>query len=121
MKSNLIRKLLGGLSFTSALFMFQACYGTPQDFKPEVLIEGRVTSAKTGNPIEGIQISNADGYQYQTSDYDGKFSFYTDPYANKKFHFEDIDSTANGSFMSKDTIPAIVNDYSYLQIELEEQ
>lgn len=121
MKPNLVRKLLGGLSLTSAMFMFQACYGTGPDYMPDILIEGRVTSAKTGNPVKGIQISNADGYQYQYSDPDGKFSFYTDPYANKMFHFEDIDSTENGSFLSKDTVPEFVNNYAYLDIELEEQ
>ncbi len=58
---------------------------------------------------------------YQYSDPDGKFSFYTDPYANKMFHFEDIDSTENGSFLSRDTVPEIINNYVYLDIELEEQ
>ncbi len=62
MKRNLVRNLLGGLSLTSALFMFQACYGTGPDDMPDILIEGRVTSAKTGDPVKGIKISNADGY-----------------------------------------------------------
>lgn len=31
MKKGWIRKLICGLSFGSALFIFQACYGTPQD------------------------------------------------------------------------------------------
>lgn len=33
----IIRKLMKGLSLTSALFIFQACYGTPQtgDWGPE--------------------------------------------------------------------------------------
>ena len=101
--------------------MFQACYGTGPDYMPDVLIEGRVTSAKTGNPVEGIQISNADGIQYQFSDPDGKFSFYTDPYSNKMFHFEDIDSIQNGSFLSRDTVPQFINNYVYLDIELEEK
>ena len=121
MKTTLIRKLLGGFGFASALFMFQACYGTGPDYMPDVLIEGRVTSAKTGNPVEGIQISNSDGIHYQLSDPDGKFSFYADPYANKMFHFDDIDSTQNGSFLSKDTIPQFIDNYVYLNIELEEK
>lgn len=120
MKTNLLRKILGGLSFTSALFMFQACYGTPQDLNVDVLIEGRLTSDKTGYPVKGIKISNADGLLYQFSDPDGKFSFYTDPYSNKKLHFEDVDSTENGSFLSKDTVPQFNNNYVFLNIELEE-
>jgi hypothetical protein len=121
MQSILLRKILGGLSLTSALFMFQACYGTGPDYKPDILIEGRVTSARTGDPIKGIKISNADGYQYQFSDPDGKFSFYTDPYSNKKFHFEDVDSTENGSFLSRDTVPEFISNYAYLEISLEEK
>jgi len=32
MKRNWIRNVIGGLGFGSVLFVFQACYGTPQDF-----------------------------------------------------------------------------------------
>jgi len=121
MKRNMIRKVLGGLSFTSALFMFQACYGTPQDVGIDILIEGQVKSAATGDPIKGIKISIADGSQYQFSDVDGMFSLYTDPFENKMMHFEDIDSIENGSFLSKDTVLTNINDYVYMNIELEEE
>jgi hypothetical protein len=121
MKSNMIRKILGGLSFTSALFMFQACYGTPQDVGIDILIEGQVKSAASGDPIKGIKISTADGAQSLFSDFEGKFSFYTDKYQNKMIHFEDVDSTENGSFLSKDTVVNVINDYAYLNIELEEE
>ena len=39
-----IRQLITGVSFTSALFVFQACYGTPQDFGVDILVEGKVKS-----------------------------------------------------------------------------
>jgi spore germination protein YaaH len=120
MKINIIRNLLGGLSLSSALFMFQACYGTPQDVRMDVLIEGKVTSAASGNPISGIKISASDGAQYQFSDNEGKFSFYS-RHQNKWVHFEDVDSTDNGSFLSRDTVLTNVADYVYLDIELEEQ
>jgi hypothetical protein len=121
MKPNLVRNLLGGLSLTSAMFMFQACYGSGPDYAIDYLIEGQVKSAKTGDPIKGIKISNADGYQFQFSGPDGKFSFYTDQYSNKLLHFEDIDSTENGSFLSRDTLPEFDKNYAYLEIELEEE
>ena len=73
MKRNWIRKLIGGLSFTTALFVFQACYGTPQDFGADVFIEGLVKSKKTGEPIKGIKVSVADNPQYQYTDEDGEF------------------------------------------------
>ena len=51
MKTNWIKKLIGGLSLTSTMFIFQACYGTPQDFGMDVLIEGQVKSKTSGLPI----------------------------------------------------------------------
>lgn len=121
MNINILRKVLGGFSFASALFMFQACYGTPQDINADILIEGRVKSAKTGIPVEGIKVSSIDPNQYQFSDPEGKFSFYTLRGSNKSIHFEDIDSTENGSFVSKDTTLTDLNDHIYLDIELEEE
>jgi hypothetical protein len=121
MKPNLVRSLLGGLSLTSAMFMFQACYGSGPDVNPDALIEGKVTSAKTGNPIKGIKVSTIDPDQYQLSDAEGKFSFYTWPGGNKSIYFDDIDSTENGSYLSKDTTVIINSDYVYVNIELEEQ
>ena len=52
-----VRRIVGGLSFTSALFVFQACYGTPQDFGLDILLEGQVKSKSTGLPIQGIKVS----------------------------------------------------------------
>ena len=57
LKRNWIRKIIGGLSFTSAMFIFQACYGTPQDFESDLLIEGKVKAQATGLPIKGIRVS----------------------------------------------------------------
>jgi hypothetical protein len=122
MKPNLVRNLLGGLSLTSAMFMFQACYGSGPDYAIDVLIEGQVKSAKTGNPIQGIRVSSYDPNQFQICDHEGKFSFYTQPgNSNKTILFEDIDSTENGSYLSADTTVAINSDHIYLNIELEEQ
>ena len=55
MKRNWVRRIIGGISFTSALFVFQACYGTPQDFGFDLFIEGQVKSASTGLPVKGIK------------------------------------------------------------------
>lgn len=45
---NWVRILLGGFSMTSALFVFQACYGSPQDFEP-----------MTYDEIEALQYSDS--------------------------------------------------------------
>jgi hypothetical protein len=121
MKHNWVRKLIGGLSFTTAAFIFQACYGTPQDFGADVFIQGRVKSKKTDIPIKGIKVSVANFPQYQYTDDEGKFSFYTESADSCKIKFEDIDLIQNGAFIDKDTILTNLNEQIYLDILLEEK
>jgi hypothetical protein len=121
MKRNFIRKLLGGLSFTTALFVFQACYGTPQDLGADVYIQGLVKSKKTGQPIKGIKVSVADNPQYQYTSEDGSFSFYTEAAESCKIMFQDIDSNQNGAFFDKDTTLTNLTDQIYLNILLQEK
>lgn len=121
MKHNFIRKLLGGLSFTTALFVFQACYGTPQDLGADVYIQGLVKSKKTGQPIKGIKVSVEDNPQYQYTNEDGSFSFYTEFAESCKIKFEDIDSNQNCAFFDKDTTLKNLTDQVYLNILLQEK
>jgi len=121
MKSNFIRRILGGLSFTSALFVFQACYGTPQDFGNDFFVEGQVKAKTSGLPIKGIKVSVADNLQYEITDDDGKFSFYTETIRNLALKFQDIDSTENGRYVNKDTLVAATSESVYLDITLEEK
>lgn len=104
MRRDWIRKLLGGLSLTSALFIFQACYGSPQDFDLDVVIEGQVKSEETGLPIKGIKVSIEETQQYQLTNDDGQFSIYTAAFNAIRVKFEDIDSIQNGAFNSRDTL-----------------
>ncbi len=119
MKQNLLRKIIGGLSFASVLFVFQACYGTPQDFGLDVLIEGQVKSKASGEPIKGIKISIENEGQNQLSDDNGQFSFYTVAANSYNLQFSDIDSLQNGYFEKKDTAIAHVNEKIFLEIELD--
>jgi putative lipoprotein (rSAM/lipoprotein system) len=121
MKQNWRKKLLGGLSLTSALFIFQACYGTPQDMGLDVLIKGQVKSEKTNNPVKGIKVSIEDKMQYEITDADGKFSFYTETSDSYLIRFEDIDSNQNGIFTGKDTLLKTIDKTVYLDIALEEK
>ena len=104
MKQSWRKKILGGLSLTSALFIFQACYGTPHDMVLDIFIEGHVKSEKTNKPVKGIKVSVEDKLQYQYTDESGKFSFYTETASSYKIKFEDIDSDQNGIFVEKDTL-----------------
>ena len=121
MKRNWRRKLLGGLSLTSALFIFQACYGTPHDFGLDIFIEGQVKSLKTNIPVNGIKVSVADKMQFEYTNEDGKFSFYTETADSYKIKFEDTDSNQNGIFVGKDTLLTNIDKTVYLNIVLEEK
>ncbi len=121
MKRNVIRKIIGGLSLTSAMFVFQACYGTPQDFGLDLLIEGQVKSKTSGLPIKGVKVSVAENMQYEMTDEDGKFSFYTEMLEGLTLKFQDIDSTQNGLYTDRDTVLTDLSKNIYLEIALEEK
>ena len=119
MKRNWIRTIIGGLSFTTALFVFQACYGTPQGLRNDLLLEGQVKSKSSGLPIKGIKVSVPDFMQSQLTDENGSFSFYTGAKQNLKVQFDDVDLSQNGSFAQKDTIINSVSPKVFLDIKLE--
>ncbi len=119
MKRNVIRRIVGGISLTSALFVFQACYGTPQDFGLDLLIEGQVKSKTSGEPIKGIKVSVADRMQYQVTDEEGRFSFYTETMEELTLQFQDIDASQNGLYADKDTVLSNLSERVYLNIALE--
>jgi len=126
MKRDWKRKIIGGLCLSSIAFVFQACYGTPQDFGNDLLIEGQVKSKTSGLPIQGIKVSVDDKVQYTNTDENGKFSFYIERLQNARINFTDIDSNHNGLFSNKDTLVTINDSVLmsklpkvYLNIELE--
>ena len=104
MKHLWFRKLLAGISLTSVLFIFQACYGTPHDAQIDINIKGTVKSETTGLPIEGIKITAHHTSQTMVTDTNGRFSFYTEMSNSYRLIFEDADSTVNGIFLTKDTV-----------------
>ncbi len=120
-KRNWARKIIGGLSFTSALFIFQACYGTPQDFETDLLIEGKVKAQATGLPIKGIRVSVTDEGQDLMTDETGSFSFYTIAKDSISLRFEDTDDAQNGSFATKDTVLTDFSKPIFLDIALAEK
>jgi putative lipoprotein (rSAM/lipoprotein system) len=120
-RRKIMRTIFGTLSFSSSLFVFQACYGVPQDYGLEVSIQGLVKSKETNLPIQGIKVSVENRPQYEFTDNQGKFKIYTSRDASYNVKFEDVDSNENGSFVSKDTIIEI-NDYdAYLNVSLDDK
>jgi len=66
-----LHKLLKGASLTTALFIFQACYGVPQPALHEygeAAMSFSIMSKSTGKPLEGIVISGSErsgGYYHE--------------------------------------------------------
>jgi putative lipoprotein (rSAM/lipoprotein system) len=103
-KRRILRNIFKGLSLTSVAFVFQACYGTPEDFGLDVRIHGVVISKTTNEPIPGIKVSLENYPQYEITDSEGSFLIYASQEKNLQVRFEDIDSTQNGVYLPKDTI-----------------
>lgn len=119
MKNKLVRKIIGGFSLTTAAFIFQACYGPPQDFGADALIEGIVKSKTTGLPVKGIMVSVPEYQQNLYTDAAGGFSLYTVPDESCKITFRDTDAELNGTFMDKDTLLSVYGgDRLHLDISL---
>lgn len=109
-----LHNLLKGVSLTTALFIFQACYGTERNAMLEEFGEApmsfTVLSNATGNPIQGVRIQgdedNRGGILYRdlgVTGPDGKCKVMIPYYRNIQgpwLRFED----PSGSFEAKDTV-----------------
>lgn len=120
-KRKILRRIYGALSFTTALFVFQACYGTPQDFGYDFFIQGIVKSKTTNQPVPGIKVSVITEPQYETTDATGLYKFYVPLFGNYTVRFEDIDLNLNGSFQTKDTVFTFFDQSSRLNVYLNDK
>ena len=115
-----LHNLLKGISLTGALFVFQACYGTPM---PPIYEDGGVAfmsftlvSHSTGEPLEGIRVldkSIYDPVERGVTDSDGKCRIQFEYRRNIKgpvLRFEDPE----GNYMVKDTTLADLRDRDIL-------
>lgn len=119
-KRKILRRIYGALSLTSALFIFQACYGPMQDFG-SVAIQGFVKSKTTDLPIPGIKVSVNNEPQYEVTSSTGTFKVYSTFSSEYKVTFEDIDSVRNGSYLRKDTTLKIVNGSTWINVALNDK
>jgi hypothetical protein len=120
MKRNWLRTIIGGLSFGTMLFVFEACYGTPQDNAGfDVLVQGKVKSKATGQAIKGIKVSAVYSPQFQYTDDQGKFSFYVFTGGTFALKFQDTDSIQNETYQSKDTTLYNARDTVFVDVALE--
>jgi hypothetical protein len=116
-KRKLLRNIFRGLSLASIAFVFQACYGTMGDYGNDIFVEG-VVSTRANEPIEGIKVSYGNSLQYEITDSEGKYSFYTYT-AELKMKFEDIDSIQNGLFLPQEMLVHITSKRVELNVKLD--
>ena len=50
-----LRKILKGVSLTAAMFVFQACYGTMEDYY-ESNVTFHIVDVDTGEPMSGVRV-----------------------------------------------------------------
>jgi hypothetical protein len=114
----LLRRIFGCISFTAVAFVFQACYGTKDNYSfYDVKLTGTVRSKTTNLPIQGIKIAvNGENFGMGMTNENGEFDFYAsvpcrDYYHHDYYsynviykhdsvnvHFSDIDGIKNGQF-----------------------
>jgi len=119
LKSRMSRRILSVLSLSGMLFVFQACYGTAQDFEIDTQLEGIVQSKDSLQPVKGIKVYIPGSDQYTLTKDDGKFQLFLPYSVSYKIHFNDIDSTENGHYKDADTVVTTKDDYIFLNILLE--
>ncbi len=115
-----LRILFGSLSFTTALFVFQACYGIPQDMQDDVYINGQIVSGNTNLPLNGIKVESELSAHYAITNSQGQFAFYTPWTESLKLTIEDTDHASDGSYKSKDTVLINPGREVFLNLKLEE-
>ncbi len=113
-KEKYLRKIIQGFSLTAMAFVFQACYGPPQDFRSNKFIEG-IVKDEAGNPIQNIKISLDETERYTITDTEGKFYTHVQPASEYKIHIED---TKNNFFSKKDTTISNVEGDIFVEINL---
>ena len=113
------RKILGFLSLSTALFVFQACYGPPQDMNDDVYIQGVVKSKKTNAPIPGIKVSVEDN-QSVVTDENGFFELYAIVNGSYNLICTDIDDQDNGQYSEKDTLLDNTESEYYVEVLMDE-
>lgn len=118
-KRKLYRTLFGIFSLSGILFVFQSCYGTPQDFGQDVLVQGKVTSAGDHSAIPGIKVQLNETGQYTISATDGTYSLYCERMPVYNFTFIDTDGSLNGQHQVCDTTVHVDEQSDVLTLSVE--
>jgi len=123
MNRSLRRGLLGGLSFGTALFVFQACYGTPQDmeFDDQIPVYGTIHSSSQGEALDSIRVWDRETLQYGITNHRGEFEFWIPRRDSVWLRIEALEERSGPSFEPRDTLVTEPEGYGIeLNLALEE-
>lgn len=118
-RRKLFRTIFGVFSLSGIMFAFQACYGSPQDFGQDVLLNGKITSAVSKASIPGIKVFIDQTGQYTVSDADGIFSIFCERMPEYKLLFSDKDGALNGQYQARDTVVQLADKANGLTVNIE--
>lgn len=102
-KQQLLRFLFGSFTATALMFVFQACYGMPNDTL-YIYVQGTVVSDVTGEPIPNIEVRSNTSSDTVRTDEMGQFFITVPSMTIPNLTFKDIDQAENGQFAPLDTI-----------------
>ncbi|HBB92871.1 MAG TPA: hypothetical protein DC042_14445 [Bacteroidales bacterium] len=118
-RNNLFRTIFGIFSLSGIMFTFQACYGTPQDFGLDLLVQGKVVSGSTKEGIQGIKVSVPSNGQYTETASDGTFMLYTERQPEYRISVTDTDGALNGVYQAKDTVITVPETIESIDLRIE--
>lgn len=105
----LLHKILKGASLTSALFVFQACYGSPYPYDG-VDVTFKLVSDVDGSPIKDVKLLYKEAGEWSDcgrTAADGTIGLYAiDPESCMNLKF----STEDGKYEAKDTVICTVTE-----------
>ncbi len=102
----ILRKILGGISLTAAMFVFQACYGVEPDY-PGHCVTFRVVSDTDGQPLPNIKISAQPQSGSPNVIYDWHLTGYTDSMGVCSSWIECITNSTMFRFADNDSVYAV--------------
>lgn len=102
-KQQFLRFLFGSFTATALMFVFQACYGMPNDTL-YIYVQGTVVSDVTGEPIPNIEVRSNTSSDTVRTDEMGQFFITVPSRTIPNLTFKDIDQAENGQFAPLDTI-----------------
>lgn len=116
-----LRNFLKGASLTTALFIFQACYGTPIGIVDIPLVKFKVVSTGSRTPLQGIaikaRIAPKDNLDWNLLGYTNAEGVANVPVpisgTAPQFRIE----SESGQYIIKDTVIANLDNTIYIQLE----